>query len=348
MSSNNGDPAQHIQGFDSLRAFFSICVVAVHSGYVAPSGIFDRSRCDTHQFSWSDFVNFYVLLLAVPVFALISCFLMAMRPSSDERLIQRVMRTSKLLLFWTLLLHVCDTGLLAATDRVASELRHNPIGFVLTGGDTIFYFFASLIVLLVVTSFAKRISDFANWVLLVAAFAIVAVLPLAAVSLNCPALVHHANPLNFLPLAFGAVAMQSAPFLRDGKRRILPALVTLVAACLAAMLDWSVYKHALMFEVESFAIPAQTRPSLVLLAMAVVQMSALVRFPAAPIVRFMSRHSLALYCIHPFVLTIVYRILPRLHMQGNYRFTTCVVMTLGSSYVLALILPAVFRRELLS
>src|SRR6187551_1367345 len=106
MSSKSGDPAQHIHGFDSLRAFFSVCVVAVHSGYFAPSGIFDRSLCSSHLFSRSDFVNFYVLLLAVPVFALISCFLMAMRPSTDERLMQRVTRAAKLLLFWTLLLHI--------------------------------------------------------------------------------------------------------------------------------------------------------------------------------------------------------------------------------------------------
>ena len=54
-----------------------------------------------------------------------------------------------------------------------------------------------------------------------------------------------------------------------------------------------------VFDVNSFAIPAYTRPSLIFLMAVVASPSALAAGGNA-IVRFMSNHSLALYCLHPF------------------------------------------------
>jgi peptidoglycan/LPS O-acetylase OafA/YrhL len=59
-------------GIDYLRAFFSVCVVLAHLGYISPSLIFNRELYLAHIFTVSDFINFYVILLSVPVFFIIS------------------------------------------------------------------------------------------------------------------------------------------------------------------------------------------------------------------------------------------------------------------------------------
>jgi len=348
MTSRNGDSVRHIDGFDNLRAFFSICVVTVHSGYIAPSDLFDKLRFESHVICWSDIVDFDVLLLAVPVFALISCYLFAMKQPGDERLGQRLLRTSRLLVFWMLLSFLSEKGLNASIQKLGLGILEAPFWFIISAGDTIFYFFSALIVLLPLTSFAKRLKLRASWGLFALSLAIVGFLPLIAVWLHVPALVHHANPLNFLPLAFAAVVMQAPPFKRNGQAAVWPGLAALAAGGLATALDWTVYRNGIVFEVNAFAVPAYTRPSVVLLAVAVVHLATLIRRPCGSVVRFMSRHSLALYCIHPFVLTVVYRILPRLQLAGPPRLVVCATTTVIASYALALILPSFLRKDLLS
>lgn len=48
---------------DYLRAIFSVCVVLVHLGYISRSEIFEQDTFLEHVFSFSDIINFYVLLL---------------------------------------------------------------------------------------------------------------------------------------------------------------------------------------------------------------------------------------------------------------------------------------------
>ncbi len=43
---------------DYLKAFYSICVVLVHLGYVLPSKIFNRELYLQHRLIASDFINF--------------------------------------------------------------------------------------------------------------------------------------------------------------------------------------------------------------------------------------------------------------------------------------------------
>jgi hypothetical protein len=54
------DNKTRIVGIDYARAFFSVCVVGVHTGYFLPSYIFDPEIYFTNEFSFSDFVNFYI------------------------------------------------------------------------------------------------------------------------------------------------------------------------------------------------------------------------------------------------------------------------------------------------
>ena len=129
-------------GIDYLRAFFSVCVVAVHLGYVYPSSIFRASEYQTHVFGWSDFVNFYILCLAVPVFVLISAYLYALKPTNTRGLLRRLGRIGRLLVFWaTVYLIFFFTGY-GAIKQFPPDAKERAV-FLLTGGNTVYYFFVA-------------------------------------------------------------------------------------------------------------------------------------------------------------------------------------------------------------
>ena len=87
-------------GIDYLRAFFSICVVAWHMGTIRRSSIFNKELYLNHNFTLSDFINFYVLLLAVPVFFIISNYLFLRKPTEWAVCYQYLKRIIKLSIFW--------------------------------------------------------------------------------------------------------------------------------------------------------------------------------------------------------------------------------------------------------
>src|SRR5262245_39331601 len=91
-----------IVGIDYLRAIFSVAVVAVHLGYVFPSAIFNEQAYTTHTFGWSDFVTFYVLCLAVPVFISFPPSLYSLKSTDTGALARRLGRIVPLLFFWSL------------------------------------------------------------------------------------------------------------------------------------------------------------------------------------------------------------------------------------------------------
>ena len=186
----------HIQGFDVLRAVCSIAVVAVHLGYVAPSLIFDRSRWREHEFIWSDAVNFYGLLLAVPVFVTMSCYLVAIRP--QPHLAERNWRIGRLFLFWAVMLNLYNTGIFGAMSGVP----RSPIGLLLyftSGLGTPFYFFISLMITMTVAAWARTKASIFVGVLMAASIVLIGILPLLARQAGRPEWCHYYLPLNFVP-----------------------------------------------------------------------------------------------------------------------------------------------------
>ena len=201
--------AQHtgrLVGIDYLRAFFSVCVVAVHLGYVFPSLIFDKQRYPEHTFTTSDFVNFYVLCLAVPVFVLVSTFLFALRPATDQVLLQRLGRMGRLLVFWTVLYEIffyTGYGFVKRVPHEPTELAW----FVMTACNTVYYFFVCLAVVTAAAHFIRKAPAAAVWGLFAASTLVVGALPLVQRATGSKFPAHHANPLNFLPFAFAGVGL---------------------------------------------------------------------------------------------------------------------------------------------
>jgi surface polysaccharide O-acyltransferase-like enzyme len=335
-----------IVGLDYLRAVFSVCVVAVHLGYVFPSAIFDPDRYRSHTLTASDLVNFYLSCLAVPVFVLISTYLYALKPPDTIGLGRRLGRMVRLLAFWSLAFQVFFfTGY-----GVPKAVPRDPAGlglYLLTGGDTVYYFFVSLALVTVATHGAVQLRGRTVWGLFAASTALLTVLPLLYRSTGWLVLGLHANPLNFLPLAFAGVGL--ARLTQAGDKRALTrvGLTALVLAAAASVLDWTAYVDGCFFRVNRFALPAYTRPSLVFLAVAVVVWAVRARPEGNGVVRFMARHSLAVYLLHPFFVPVKYKLVDALGLTGAAEVLLPLAVVLGLSYVGSLVLPLFVRDEVL-
>ena len=94
---------RHIAGIDYLRGFMSIAVVALHIEGIGifKSLIFHNSRYIDHSFGFSDFINFHLLLSAVPVFIVISCFLFTSKSPSLKDFMNKTSKIFLLFVFWS-------------------------------------------------------------------------------------------------------------------------------------------------------------------------------------------------------------------------------------------------------
>jgi surface polysaccharide O-acyltransferase-like enzyme len=340
-----------IVGIDYLRAFFSVCVVAVHLGYICPSSIFSREAYERHTFTWSDFINFYVLCLAVPVFVLISTYLYALKPTDSAGLWRRLGRILRLLVFWSLLFQIFFFTGYGFVKQIPRDLQGLAL-YVMTGGETVYYFFVSLALVTMVTHYVRNVPGPALWAMFAVSTLLVGVLPLlhrAYADRTHWALFlgHLANPLNFLPFAFAGVGL--ARLTRAGATRLLDAIGVgaLVLGAASAVLDWTVYVDPCFFEVNRFAIPAYTRPSLVFLAVAVLILAVRSGPPVNPVVSFMAFHSLAVYCLHPFFVPVHYKLAQLPQLSGIETVLVSLPVVLALSYVGSLVLPSFLREEVL-
>jgi surface polysaccharide O-acyltransferase-like enzyme len=337
--------AGRVVGIDYLRAAFSVAVVGVHLGYVCPSAIFQPDHYTEHTFGWSDLVNFYVLCLAVPAFILISTFLYARKPADTAGLGRRLWRIIRLLLFWSALFQMSRFGAFGAVKHVPRD----PQGFalyLLTGGDSYYYFFVDLVIVTVVTHLATRLSTPAVWGLFAVTTLVVGVLPVLHRETHFLFLALHADPLNFVPFAFAGVGLARLTAVGDDRTLGRLGAACLLMAAATAVLDWTVYIDPVFFVINRFALPAYTRPSLVFLAVAVVVFALRHRWPENTVVRFMAVHSLAVYCLHPFFVDLRFKVIEALPLgpAGDVLMPWSVV--LGLSYVGSLVMPAFLRPEL--
>jgi len=336
-----------VVGIDYLRAFFSVCVVAVHLNYLFPSLIFDKRRYPEHTFGASDLVNFYVLCLAVPVFVLISTYLYATRPTDTAGLGRRLWRIVRLLVFWSVLFQVYWLGGFAAVKNVPVREPDKLGLYLMSGGNTYYYFFESLAIITVVTHAATRLPGRVVWGLFAASTVLVGVLPLLHEELHYRFLAHHANPLNFLPYAFAGVGLARLSAAGGERARDLVGVGCLILALPAAVLDWTVYVDPCFFEINQYAIPAYTRPSLVLLAVAVLVLAVRSRMPTNPVVRFMAVHSLGVYCLHPFFVDIKFKVIEVFGLSGMGAAVVPWALVLGLSYVGSMVMPLFLREEMI-
>ena len=312
----------------------SIAVVVWHLGGVPRSGLFKADEFANHVFDWSDFVNFHVLLLAVPTFILVSDFLLVRNPVSALR---RMRRIFALMVFWVAAYKVYRQGpaeFLLGLPRDLPGLWH----YVMSGGSTIFYFFFSLIVSYVFVVVAVRLPTAINVALCAISTAALAVIPLAAPAIGANDLSTYQSPLNFIPYAFAATIVDRCILTARPDQIGKTILALAVLAFALGVYEWHYFPNAFFIPSHSYAMPAYTRPSLVPLCSTLLIVSLQIKREAPPVIAFMSRYSLALYCLHLFMIVPVRAVTGSiLNRLGSPQTTTLIqiVCVIALSYLVA-------------
>lgn len=323
----------------------SVAVVVWHLGGVGDTDLQDSASFLSWRPGLVDLVDLYICLLAVPLFVLVSAFLFCQRGATSANLWRRASRLGYLLMFWPLALIVWNESRSGVTDRIPSSVGE-AFATLLSAGNTLFYFFVSLVLVLVVCRLSAGLRDRWLVVLLTATTALLGVLGVYGPVVDAPELAKHWSPFNFLPYAFAAVliARHDAACLRHAGLIAIGGL--LLGAVLGAW-EISALRNAVYFDDMGIALPGYTRPALVPLAIA--GFVGAVRYLRAsnPVIRFMSERSLALYCLHMFLLA---QMMAAFNVAGlgssGWRLLQ-IVSLIGLSYVASLVLERFLNRKLL-
>lgn len=312
----------HLSGFDWLRAIFICLVVLAHLNVFE---LLAAGMPGPEAWNWHDVVRFQVVYLAVPGFLLIATFLQSIKQQTRETHQRHFTGLLYLYLFWV-------SAWVLATHARPEFSPWGLASFALRGGGWAFYFFAELLIVQGIRALISNWKDRFLWLgllltllVIVAGFAI-----LVKDGKSWTATSTYWWPICFLPVPFIAHLLArnySAIVSSTGSmlRVVGPmALITLVVgAC-----EWSFAASAGTLKGRPF-LPEYLRISTMLGASCVVLVSLRIR-TAPRLVRFISRNSLGIFCIHLFVLSGVYRTIDaRIHQSMISSLVTCLVILLG-------------------
>lgn len=335
-----------INGIDYLRAICSVFVVVWHMKGGGQSLLWSKDRLLEHTFTVSDFLNYHILLLAVPTFIFISNFLYAFKGPSREALTKRLKRLLILVTFWPITFIFIKRGGINGFHNIIPRSIDWFVVFVLTAGYTAYYFFVSLIICLLITHFVIRMKSRFQVIGFVLSVIILTFLPEAAKITGIYKLSCYWNPLNFIPFSFAAIFFAKRLDYIRSRGTILLA-ISIILCAIFSVFEWKYYVDVGLFDVQAFAIPAYTRTSIVcgVFVLAIIAFNHSIR-PNA-VVKFMSKYSLALYCLHLFFMEPTTRLVTRL-TQNN------IVITYGSiiflilfSYITAMVLRNYLKEKVL-
>ena len=308
-------PDKKLEGFDFIRAIFSVIVVAIHADFFILGEILVASTLVT-------LLRANVGYIAVPVFLQISLFLFY---SKSEKLgIQyfvqkRLPKLGFLYAFWLISKIVFDFlfkgGLEAAKQRVSSLRTFMEV--IVSGDNSPFYFLFSLIFLTALTemmiglfrklknpSIRVRVT---YWLLFSSCVLVFLFSTIDLIASNFEGaseikligvISHlgewHYNPLNFLPYIFTtAIIVQDFD---EGKlKKITSRFKLKLYSLLALFLTFTILEWSLLEELVHYARVSIVFGSWLLMYLALLS----TRKPPASI-KFLSSCSLGIYVLHPF------------------------------------------------
>lgn len=325
---------KNIEGFDFLRAIFSVIVVAIHSDFFLLGEVLVASSLTT-------LLRANVGYIAVPVFFQISLFLFyskSEKVGSQYFLKKRLPKLLSLYLFWLILFILFDV--LFKEDSVFKNgvwSLNKFIGIIVSGNTSPFYFFFSLIFITTLTEIVivllKKIKSpliraRINYALLLFSCGLVLVLSfidpindnfsgvreIKLISVISNLSKWHYDPLNFLPYIFTtAIVVQE---FKEGKLKKLTFPLKLKLYSLLALfvmftlLEWSQLKDLVHY----------ARISIVFGSWLLLYLALLSTRKATFIIKFLSSCSLGIYVFHPFFTHIFFPV------NSNIRLTLSQIM----------------------
>jgi peptidoglycan/LPS O-acetylase OafA/YrhL len=334
-----------IEGIDYLRAIMSVFVVVWHMGGGGRSLIFSTERYLDHVFTLSDLVNFHLLLLAVPIFLLVSNYLYACQPANTQMLCKRIKRIMILLTFWPPV-YIATTQGIDGLVNLIPDRAGTLIILVFGAGNTIYYFFVCLLFSTLITHIALRLTPASQLVAGIASVVFVAGLPWLTISSGFFLLSAYWSPLNVIPFSFAAVLVaQNRAFIQSNKIVLL--VISVALSVLLSVMEWHYAVGGVFFRGQGFAIPAYTRTSLLFASLAILILALDERIKSNRIVNFMAKYSLALYCIHPFLIKPVQSFVSTFVQTTSLFAFSSIVFVIIFSYMLSLMLRYYIKENVM-
>ncbi len=290
---------KYYHGFDYLRAVMALAVTAWHWQIFGVSNVFDASAFEPHTLTVSDIINFQILLLAVPVFCLMSLFLFFRHYGTDQRVFKtRLKRLLYLYGFWVGLALLIYGSLHGVAALVPRSLADGVIKLV-SGWFTLYYFFFALTALTGLACLCVRLPVPILWLLtLLSALVLLSLTRAVGHGSAAPHWTAFWNPINFVPYVFIAGILASD--IKAARWVGRPAVVILmgVGMVACALWEWQWMPALAHFPFNFSAMPSYSRLSVVLGATLLLSLSLSVKHPPPPLIGFLARNSLGLYCLH--------------------------------------------------
>lgn len=332
-----------IEGMDYLRAIMSIFVVVWHMGGGGRSLIFSKDKYLEHVFTISDLINFNMLLLAVPTFIFISNFLYAFGGVNNATLRKRIKRILILLTFWPIAFTTWVGGYNGLSNLLPNSLSMLAYT-VLTAGDTVYYFLVSLIVCILLTHLIAKLKLRLQILGFLLSLVILAGLPELTIMLDFYPLSAFWSPLNFIPFPFAAVLIaKNIDYVRLKVKFLASAAIVLFV--ILSIFEWNYSVGGIFFPSEGHAIPAYTRTSLLFGSIALLLIAIDPRIRSNGIIKYMSKHSLALYCLHPFLMAPIIILVAKVVQNEIILTYASIILVILFSYVIAAMLRIYYLKE---
>jgi len=339
-------PSKYINGFDWVRAFMSVAVVTWHMRTFGKSLLYTEEFSKFH-INFMDVLNFHIVPVSVPAFLLISCYFVARNQDDWPHLRHRLWRLALLVAFWTVLLSTWKGGYAELRKMIPASFS-DLIVTILSANGEYYYFFVSMMLCILLAFIFTRLSTRWNVAAFILSLALMFFLPQIVMINQKVVLIAYWNPLNFLPYPFAAILIfrYQDRLLSSGRNTILSVAVLLGIGALFAWYEWTHYIQGI-FLVEGLAFPLLMRVSHVFLGAAII-VAALWPWRRSPgVVRFMSKHSLALYVLHAFFRPIILQNTPALGLpDAAVRLVQLIVVVL-LCYLASLVLVAFLKDDLL-
>ncbi|MGA7934133.1 MAG: acyltransferase family protein [Kovacikia sp.] len=319
---------QKFEGFDILRAIFSIVIV----GYKTKIFYIPKLLAPSIL---TNVLGDYLLsgmvgALAVPVFLQISLFIFYAKSKNQGFVYfiqRRLPRLVSLYLFWVISITLFDILFVGKFNVVTDTLSSvkSLVLFIVSGHSTPYFFFFSLIFVTVVAelltlllnrlekpSVRKSISYsllIASSLLVFAFATIEPIIKATGMQSSLLTVLNHLagwdyNPLNFLPYAFtAAITMQEYSEGKLGNstkflKRKLYGLLTLTV--LFFSLEWILTSNGLLIQVDQAPLDHYMRLSLVFGSWLLLYLALLIKHKASAAILFVSQCSLGIYGFHVF------------------------------------------------
>lgn len=331
-------------GLEYLRVFFMISVVAFHSGLATEWAA--RLQGDAVvRANIFDVISYNLQSVAVPTFFIISNFLFCLKPINRERLTARLVRLASLYVFWVSLM----------VYHYRPDIDFSVMGlasFLVSGGQTFYYFLAVLILLSPATLLVQKLHGRDMLICgVVSALALLGTMIWLQQDYYFATHLNHCIVTSYALVPLCAVLLsRSCEKIQSSERFAMRWGLGLIGmGVVLALIEWQFAAPGELLDSYRMWLPKHARFSLYLFASALVIFAMRVQRKPSKFMSFLSRNALGIYCLHGFCVgeIVVFSRKAVAHWMPAAGTAIGCILTVACCAVAAEFLRQAFKRRLI-